>query len=281
LGAAGTTPMSWTLGTNRRWTQIGVDLKRATADVEVTQYAVNDPVIPGDVLTYTFNVQNNGPSTALGVTLTDTIPATTTVISSNTTLGSCSGSPAVTCSLGTMTNGQPAPLTIQVTAPLPRGPIATNTGTVTTTTTDPATPNTASATSWSLVQSTVCGTQPGKDGAGGTLAGVVNSYWPGTTAAVASGATTLNVGARRGAAVSITAGDLILIMQMQDAAIDSNNDDRYGNGNGITGGTTGIGAGYTNANNAGRYEYAVATNTVGAAGGALTFTGVGGGTGLV
>jgi hypothetical protein len=68
---------------------------------------------------------------------------------------------------------------------------------------------------------------------------------------------------------------------MQDAAIDSNNDDRYGNGLGITGGTGGIGAGYTTANNAGRYEYVVATNAVGAGGGTLNFTGVGAGNGLV
>jgi uncharacterized repeat protein (TIGR01451 family) len=279
-GLAGNTTMQWTLSANRRWTSIGVNLAAATADVEVTQRALNDPVVPGGILTYTFGVANNGPSTALGVTLTDTIPAATTFISANTTLGSCSGTTTVTCNLGTMTLGQTATITIQVQAPLAGGLIASNTGTVTTTTTDPATPNTASATSYSLVQATVCGTQPGKDGAGGTLAGIINSYWPGTANA-AVGATSITVGTRRGAAASITAGDLILIMQMQDAAIDSNNDDRYGNGNGITGGTTGIGAGYTNANNAGRYEYAVATNTIGAAGGALTFTGVGGGNGLM
>jgi uncharacterized repeat protein (TIGR01451 family) len=279
-GAAGTTTMTWTLSTNRDWSSVGVRLDAATADVEVTQRALNDPVVPGGVLTYTFSIANNGPSSATGVTLTDTIPAATTFISSNTTLGSCSGTTTVTCNLGTMTNGQTATVTIQVQAPLAGGLIAANTGTVTTATTDPATPNTASAQAYSLVQATVCGTQPGKDGAGGTLAGIVNSYWPGTANA-AVGATTITVGARRGAAVSITSGDLVLIIQMQDAAINSNNDDRYGNGNGITGGTTGIGSGYTAANNVGRYEYAIATNTIGAAGGNLTFTGVGGGNGLV
>ena len=179
-----------------------------------------------------------------------------------------------------MTNGQTATVTIQVQAPLTGGLIATNTGTVTTTTTDPVTPNTAGANAYALVQSVVCGTQPGRDGAGGTLAGVNNSYWPGTASA-AAGATSITTGARRGAALSITAGDLILIIQMQDAAINSSNDDRYGNGNVITGGVTGIGAGYTNANNTGRYEYAIATNTIGAAGGNLTFTAAGGGNGLM
>jgi uncharacterized repeat protein (TIGR01451 family) len=282
-GRAAATPnttMTWTLSSTRRWSHIAVGVKQATADVEVTQSATPDPVDPGGILTYTFYVQNNGPSTATGVTLTDTIPGTTTFISSNTTQGSCSGTTTVTCSIGTLTLGATATVTIQVLAPLSGGTIATNTGTVTTTTLDPVTPNTASATSYSLVQATVCGTQPGKDGAGGTLAGIINSYWPGNANAVV-GATSISVGTRRGAAVSITSGDLVLILQMQDAALDSNNDDRYGNGLGITGGTTGIGAGYTNANNAGRYEYVVATNTIGAAGGTLNFTAVGGGSGLV
>ncbi len=131
------------------------------------------------------------------------------------------------------------------------------------------------------MQATVCGTQPGKDGAGGTLAGIINGYWPGTTNTLAVGATTVNVGARRGAAIDITAGDLILIMQMQDAAINSSNDDRYGDGNGIANGVTGTGAGATNLNSTGRYEYAIATSTVGFGGGALTFTAVGGSNGLV
>ncbi|HEX7831180.1 MAG TPA: C25 family cysteine peptidase [Thermoanaerobaculia bacterium] len=280
VAATPNTTMTWTLSATRRWSHIAVGVKQATADVEVTQSALPDPVEPGGILTYTFHIQNNGPSSATGVTLTDTLPGAVTFISSSTSLGSCSGTSTVTCNIGTLTSGQTATVTIQVTAPLTGGLIATNTGTVTTTTTDPVTPNTASATAYSLVQATVCGTQPGKDGAGGTLAGVINSYWPGTANA-AVGATSITVGTRRGAAVGITAGDLLLVMQMQDAAIDSNNDDRYGNGLGTTGGTTGIGAGYTNANNVGRYEYVVATNSIGAAGGALTFTAVGGGSGLV
>ena len=280
-GAAGNTPMSWTLSANRRWTIIGVRLTPATADVEIAKYARPDPVAPGGTLTYTIQVQNNGPSSATGVTVTDTLPASVTFVSSITTLGSCSGTGPVTCNLGTMTAGQTATITINVTAPLTGGLVGANSATVTTTSTDPAGSNTSTANAWSLVQASVCGTQPGKDGAGGTLAGTVNSYWPGTTATVAAGATGLTLGTRRGAAVSITSGDLLLIIQMQDAAIDSNNDDRYGNGNGVAGGVTGIGSGYTNANNSGRYEYVIATNTVGAAGGALTFTGVNGSGGTV
>ena len=106
---------------------------------------------------------------------------------------------------------------------------------------------------------------PGQDGAGGTLAGIVNSYYPGTGTA-AAGSTTITLGARRGAAATIAAGDLVLVVQMQDAAIDSTDTDAYGDG------TAGDGEarGATAQNNTGRYEYAVATTAVPAAGGTLT-----------
>ncbi|HEY4229526.1 MAG TPA: isopeptide-forming domain-containing fimbrial protein, partial [Thermoanaerobaculia bacterium] len=70
---------------------------------------------------------------------------------------------------------------------------------------------------------------PGKDGAGGTLSGVVNTYYPGTANA-AAGATLIHVGASRGSATGITAGDLLLVIQMQDAAINSSNTSSYGSG---------------------------------------------------
>ncbi|MGZ4788979.1 MAG: hypothetical protein ACXVZX_10715, partial [Terriglobales bacterium] len=77
-----------------------------------------------------------------------------------------------------------------------------------------------------------------------------------------------------GAASGIAVGDLLIIMQMQDADVDSDNDERYGGGIGNPGGTTGPGAGYTDLNSAGRYEYIVATSAVPNGGGtALSFNG--------
>ncbi|HYC87703.1 MAG TPA: C25 family cysteine peptidase [Thermoanaerobaculia bacterium] len=274
------TTMTWTLNNNRRWTHVLVRVRQATADLELRQAAFPDPVVPGTTFSYTLFIQNNGPSTATGITVTDPLPAGLTASSVSTALGSCSGTTTITCNLNPMTAGQAGTISILVTAPMTGGFIASNTATATAATFDPVTPNTATATTYSLVQATVCGTQPGKDGAGGTLAGVVNSYWPGTANA-AVGATSIAVGARRGAAASITPGDLVLIIQMQDAAIDSNNDDRYGDGYGVPGSANGIGSGYTSANNSGRYEYVLATNTVGAGGGTLSFTAVGAGNGLV
>ncbi len=118
----------------------------------------------------------------------------------------------------------------------------------------------------------VCGI-PGKDGPGGVLSGIVNTYFPGSTANLAAGATSLVVGSATGASVGITPGDLLLIIQMQDAAINSTNSSAYGANNGS-------GAGATSLNNAGRYEYVTATSTVGLAGGTVTFRGTGTGNGL-
>ncbi|MGH7788424.1 MAG: hypothetical protein ACRERC_16260, partial [Candidatus Binatia bacterium] len=131
---------------------------------------------------------------------------------------------------------------------------------------------TASSTATQTPTATPVCASPGKDGAGGTLSGTINGYWPGT-ASVAGGATSLTVGARSGAAVTITPGDMLVVIQMQDASIDSSNDSTYGDGS--------TGAGSTSLGNSGLYEYVVATNSVGAAGGTLTIQGALIGSGLV
>jgi hypothetical protein len=81
----------------------------------------------------------------------------------------------------------------------------------------------------------------------GTISGIVNSYYPGT-ANVSTGATTLSVGSRSGASTGLAAGDLILVMQMQDATIDTTNSSSYGS---------------TSTINAGKYEYATVASVSG------------------
>ena len=105
---------------------------------------------------------------------------------------------------------------------------------------------------------------PGADGPQPALGGTVNTYFPGTSAAVAAGATTLTVGASIGAATPIAVGDKLLIIQMQTADLDSSNTDAYGDG---AAGEPPRGA--TNWASAGSYEFAVAANSVGTAGGTL------------
>lgn len=122
--------------------------------------------------------------------------------------------------------------------------------------------------------STICAV-PGGDGPQTRLSGVINTYYPGE-ATVSVGATTITLGAARGASIAIAPGDLVVVIQMQDAAIDFSNTSAYGDG---TPGAPARGA--TDLNNAGRYEYAVATSATPLGGGPLTLRGDGPGGGLV
>src|SRR5262249_53183390 len=125
-----------------------------------------------------------------------------------------------------------------------------------------------------LAQTPLCAT-PGKDKAGGTLTGIVNTYYPGTANA-AAGATSITLGAATGNTTAIASGDLLLVIQMQDATINSNQSGNYGDGGG---GLTGTG--YTAAANSGAYEFVKATNAVATTGGTLNLVGAGTGSGLI
>lgn len=111
----------------------------------------------------------------------------------------------------------------------------------------------------------------------GNLAGVINTYYPGVGTA-AAGATVVNVDttAIRGASTTpnIVAGDMLLVIQMQDADFNQDNDSDYGDG---AGGTY-TGAGFTAINDTGRFEYVVAQSMTG---GAITIRGAGTGNGLL
>ena len=68
---------------------------------------------------------------------------------------------------------------------------------------------------------------PGKDGSG-TPSGVINTYYPGT-ASVSAGATSIPVGSPSGnTSKPIANGDLLLVIQMQDADISYINTSNYG-----------------------------------------------------
>ena len=70
-------------------------------------------VRPGDPLTYSLSVINNGPTTASDVVVTDTLPVGIELVSITSTQGSCDqvvvgGSTQIACSLGILGNGQQA-----------------------------------------------------------------------------------------------------------------------------------------------------------------------------
>jgi hypothetical protein len=105
---------------------------------------------------------------------------------------------------------------------------------------------------------------------GSAITGIVNRYYPGVgTAAADATSITVDNAAARGNATVIAAGDMLLVIQMQDAQIDTDNNNTYGNG---AAGDPGSGA--TAVNNSGLYEYVVAGSAV-SGGGVVTIVGAG------
>ncbi|MDO8617056.1 MAG: hypothetical protein Q7T33_15205 [Dehalococcoidia bacterium] len=111
----------------------------------VQKAASPNPVAVGSTLTYTITVNNFGPGSATGVSLTDVLPGGVTFASVSSSQGTClQASGTVTCSLGGLASSGSATVTIMVT-PTTSGPI-TNSATATLNEFDPApSNNTASA----------------------------------------------------------------------------------------------------------------------------------------
>ncbi len=108
-----------------------------SADLSISKTDDADPVIAGDLLTYTIRVDNAGPSAAENVEVTDTLPAEVVLVS---TMGCVEDPVAVpTCSLGTIQPNQFAEyqVTVRVDDQLLDGASFVNNVVVTTTTTDP------------------------------------------------------------------------------------------------------------------------------------------------
>jgi uncharacterized repeat protein (TIGR01451 family) len=117
------------------------------ADVAILKTAAPEPVDENANLTYTIQVTNNGPAVAQGVSVSDPIPSQVTYVSVSTTQGACLQSAGtVTCSVGTLSVGGVAIITINVTAEsISSTTQSTNTATVTATTPDPDLANNSSS----------------------------------------------------------------------------------------------------------------------------------------
>ena len=250
------------------------------SDLAVSMTAAPTPVFESSALTYTIQVTNLGLAPAAGVTVVDTVPPTLANPSATSSAGTCGALTGgkITCAIGTVAYPLSAPITITVTGTTPAtGSPLTNNAAVTTSGTDPVSANN-SVTVVTVVQPLVCA-MPGKDGAGGALSGVVNTYYPPAAGTVAAGATAITLGAAAaapGAQTAIGVGDLLLVIQMQGAQINSTNTSSYGDG--VPGYPA---SGATSLGNSGQFEFVTATAPVPAAGGTLTFTGTGAGGGLL
>lgn len=139
-----------------------------------------------------------------------------------------------------------------------------------------------------LASAQICGT-PGLDGPE-NISASINTYFPPTgNITLVAGAKTISLAAvppndfygNNFGTEPIKAGDLLLIIQMQDASINYTNNSLYGANNSSWGVDALGGTGYTNLGNSGRFEYVIATNTVPLSGGSLTFKGAGTGAGTV
>ena len=252
-----------------------------SSDMALSMSVAPTPVFISSNLTYTITVQNLGQATApvSSNILTDILPSGATGVTFSSiavpagwscTTPAVGSSGTVSCSITTaMPSGTSATIGITVTAP-----------TTATTLNNSATislagdPNSAnnSATAYTVVQPIACAT-PGRDGVGNTLTGIVNAYYPpSSTGTLATGSTSVTLGAAAagGAQKPIAAGDLLLIVQMQGATIGSSNTSSYGHG--VPGDP---GAGWTSLGSSGLFEFVTATNAVPVTGGNLSFTGTG------
>ncbi len=250
------------------------------ADLAVTAVASPTPVFVSSSLAYTIQVTNFGPSATTSGTLSDTLPTGVTFVSSSATPSSvtCSGTATVTCALGALASGASAVITINVTAPGTAQTLTNSPGITASAPTDPVTTNN-SATVITVVQPLVCAL-PGNDGAVSPATGIVNAYYPpgAGVASVAAGATKVKLGgySTSGLKKAIAVGDLLLIIQMQDASINSTNTGAYGDG--VAGDPA---YGSTALNSTGLFEFITAASALGTGGGTLTFTGAGAGGGLL
>ncbi len=119
-----------------------LDPPTPSADLAVSQTDTPDPLAVGNALTYTIAVRNNGPLSATGVMLTDTLPSGVSFVSASASQGSCSGTTTLTCTLGSLANGGTVTVTISV-KPTAAGPL-TNTATVAGSVPDPVSANNTS-----------------------------------------------------------------------------------------------------------------------------------------
>jgi uncharacterized repeat protein (TIGR01451 family) len=108
----------------------------------------------GQAMNYTITVKNNGPQTANGVTVTDTMPKNTGFGSVSSTQGTCAPRPHsqnVVCSIGTMANQ--ATVTITMTLKPTKKGVFTNTATVASTSpNDPVSGNNTSSVNTNVSQ---------------------------------------------------------------------------------------------------------------------------------
>jgi uncharacterized repeat protein (TIGR01451 family) len=116
-------------------------MNSGSADLSVTGSASPDVVMLDGTLTYTIDVENHGPAANAAATLTDTLPAGSTLISVTQTgsVGSCTGTSVFTCHWPSLSGIAQVTIVVRASAP---GTL-TNTAVVSGTASDPDSNNNA------------------------------------------------------------------------------------------------------------------------------------------
>lgn len=110
-----------------------------SADLSITKTDQVDPVQAGENINYTLTVTNNGPDAAANVTVSDALPAGLGFVSATPSQGSCNSTSPISCSLGTVANGQTVTVLVVASTTSATPGTVVNTATVGSTTGDPKT----------------------------------------------------------------------------------------------------------------------------------------------
>ena len=102
----------------------------ADADLSISITDAPDPVLAGNQITYTIQVQNAGPDGAPNATVTDVLPVGTSFASANNAYGTCSGTTTISCILGAVPTGGSKSFTLVLKVDPTRRTAITNTVTV-------------------------------------------------------------------------------------------------------------------------------------------------------
>jgi uncharacterized repeat protein (TIGR01451 family) len=140
---------------------VGSAAQPVTANLKITKTDSPDPVRVGQNLTYTIGVENQGPSPATGVTVTDKLPKRVDLASAVGTSGPCPAQGGkVTCPVGALKpiginyGGAPATVTIVV-VPRSTGTIS-NTATVKGDQKDPVAGNNKATATTTVIAAATC-----------------------------------------------------------------------------------------------------------------------------
>ncbi len=177
---------------------------------------------PGSTVVYTLTIVNNGPATALNVSVADPTPAGLSFVSNS---GGCTS--AFPCSLGTLTSGQSATITATYTVTASSGAVI-NTAIVSTTSPDPNSSNDSSNVT-TQIGVNACGSQPPtllSPANGATVTSPVTFSWSAVSGASSyklfatiGGASTQEIGSTSGTTLTLPVGSGSVVWFVQALGI--------------------------------------------------------------